>query len=140
MQTRAVDGVGDEAMLVVLRTWDAPGTVVVAGVARTGQITTSTVSRSPVGKEPSLEDSAELLAAAVDDLCTEPDGGACATVPRLRVVPPVPVAPVPAMLAEVDLPPVTGVTKPWVGTEPQQARAQRRRDRLRRRELLDRRR
>lgn len=122
METHAVDGVGDEAMLVLLRTWDEPGSVVVAGVARTGLITTSTVTQSTVGKQPSQEKVAELLGEAVDGLCEQPDGGTCATVARLRSVPPVPVAPVPAMLAEVDLPPVAGVTKPWVGTEPQQAR------------------
>lgn len=122
LKTRAVENVGDEATLVVLRAWDQPGAVVVAGVARTGEIVTSVVSRSPVGKEPALADSAELLADAVNGLCTEPEAGSCATVPRLRVVPPVPVAPVPAMLAEVDLPPVAGVKQPWVGTEPQQAR------------------
>lgn len=122
METHAVDGVGDEAMLVLLRTWAQPESVVVAGVARTGMITTTTVTQSRVGKEPSQKDVAELLGEAVDGLCEQPDGGTCATVARLRAVPPVPVAPVPAMLAEVDLPPVAGVARPWVGTEPQQAR------------------
>ncbi|WP_243056802.1 hypothetical protein [Nocardioides sp. SR21] len=122
LETHAVDGVGDDAMLLLLRTWDEPGSVVVAGVARTGLITTSTVTQSRVGKEPKQQAVADLLAEAVDGLCEQPDGGTCATVARLRAVPPVPVAPVPAMLAEVDLPPVAGIAKPWVGTEPQQAR------------------
>lgn len=122
LETHAVDGVGDEAMLFLLRTWAGPGSVVVAGVARTGLITTSTVTQSRVGKEPKQQAVADLLAEAVDGLCEQPDGETCATVARLRDVPPVPVAPVPAMLAEVDLPPVAGVSEPWVGTEPQQAR------------------
>lgn len=122
LETRGVANVGDEALLLVLREWEKPGSVVVAGVARTGEIVTSTVTRSAVGKEPTEKDAAELLADAVNGLCDQPEAGACATVPRVHATPPVPVAPVPAMLAEVDLPPVAGVTDPWVGTEPQQAR------------------
>ena len=34
---------------------------------------------------------------------------------------PVPVAVAPGMLAEVDLPPVSGIVRPWVGTEPRKA-------------------
>ena len=48
--------------------------------------------------------------------------GSCATVPRVKVRPPVPVASAPAMLDAVDLPPVDGVAQPWAGTEPQQAK------------------
>ncbi|MBI2244000.1 MAG: hypothetical protein HYU55_08675, partial [Nocardioides sp.] len=94
LETREVAGVGDEAMLVVLRTWDEPGSTVVAGVARTGRLTTAVVSRSPLGRGPKLTRSAALLGSAVT----------------------------PGMLAEVDLPPVGKVRRPWVGTEPRQAR------------------
>ncbi len=122
LDTRAASGVGDEATLVVLRTWDDPGSTVVAGVARTGQLTTTVVTRSAVGREPPLASSAALLAAAVTRLCGRPGAGTCASVPRLHEVSPVPVASVPGMLAEVDLPPVGDVRQPWVGTEPRQAR------------------
>ncbi|ABL83086.1 MULTISPECIES: hypothetical protein [unclassified Nocardioides] len=122
LETREVAGVGDEAMLVVLRTWDAPASTVVAGVARTGQLTTTVVSRSPVGRAPELTKSAALLGSAVTELCGRTGAGTCSSRPRLRTVPPVPVATVPAMLAEVDLPPVGEVRRPWVGTEPRQAR------------------
>jgi DNA-directed RNA polymerase specialized sigma24 family protein len=122
MTTRAVGGVGDDAMLLVLRTRDRPGSTVVAGVARTGMFTTAVTSRTPVGKEPSLGAAARLLAQAVTGLCTLPEGGSCALSPKVRPAAPVPVASVPGMLAEVDLPPVPGVTNPWVGTEPRQAK------------------
>ncbi|WP_395694081.1 hypothetical protein [Nocardioides sp.] len=121
--THAVDGVGDDAMLLELRTWDGDGSTVVAGVARTGQLVTTTLTRFPVGKQPPLERSAGLLADAVTGLCSLQDAGSCAVAPRVRTAAPVPAASVPAMLAEVDLPPVSGTTRPWVGTEPRQARS-----------------
>jgi DNA-directed RNA polymerase specialized sigma24 family protein len=120
--THAVDGVGDDAMLLELRTWNGDGSSIVAGVARTGEVTTTTLTRTPVGAQPPLKRSAQLLADAVSGLCNLQDAGSCAFAPRIRDVAPVPAASVPPMLAEVDLPPVTGITKPWVGTEPRQAR------------------
>jgi hypothetical protein len=121
LATRDVRGVGDEATMVVLRTWDKPVATVVAGVARTGLYTTTTLSRASGLADPSLRDSARLLGDAVSKLCGLPDAGRCVTRPRLRSVAPVPVSKVPGMLAEVDLPPVTGVDRPWVGTEPRKA-------------------
>ncbi len=122
LDTREVAGIGDEAMLVMLRTWDDPASTVVAGVARTGQLTTAVVTRTPAGRKPSLATSASLLADAVTGLCGRPGAGTCTTVPRLKEVAPMPVATMPGMLAEVDLPPVGDVRRPWVGTEPRQAR------------------
>jgi DNA-directed RNA polymerase specialized sigma24 family protein len=122
LTSRAVTGVGDQAVLLVLRTWDHPASTVVAGVARTGRLVTTTVTRTPVGHEPSLGASSRLLADGVRGVCGLPGATMCATQPQLRTAPPVPVATMPAMLAEVDLPPVSGVTRPWVGTQPRQAR------------------
>jgi DNA-directed RNA polymerase specialized sigma24 family protein len=121
-QTRAVAGVGDEAMLLSLRLWDRPASTVVVGVARTGQFTTTTLTRTPGEAEPALAPSGKLLGTAVAGLCALPEAGACTVRPALEEVPPVPVAVVPSMLAEVDLPPIAGVDEPWVGTEPRQAR------------------
>lgn len=123
LDTRSVDGVGDDAMLLVLRTWDGDGSTMVAGVARTGELVTTTLTRTPVGKQPPLAKSAGLLADAVSGLCNLQGAGMCAFSPKLRPAPPVPAAQVPGMLAEVDLPPATGISKPWVGTEPRQARS-----------------
>jgi hypothetical protein len=121
--TYAVKGVGDNARLFELRTWKGSGSTIVAGVARTGQLTTTTLTRTPVSREPSLRHSAKLLADAVSGLCNLQGAGSCAFTPEVRPIAPVPAASVPAMLAEVDLPPVTGIRKPWVGTEPRQARS-----------------
>jgi DNA-directed RNA polymerase specialized sigma24 family protein len=123
LQTRSVDGVGDEAMVLSLRLWDQPTSTVVVGVARTGQFTTTTMTRIPGKDDPGLAASAKLLGTAVSDLCTLPEAGNCTTSQTsMPKIPPVPVADVPAILAEVDLPPVTGVDQPWVGTEPRQAK------------------
>ncbi len=120
LSTHEVTRVGDKAMMVVLRAWKQQSTMVV-GVARTGRLTTTTMSTVPGDRAPDLDRSARLLATAVDGLCHLPDAGACAGRPRHRVAPAVPVGQVPGMLGEVDLPPVTGVVRPWVGTEPRRA-------------------
>ncbi len=120
LSTHRVARVGDEAMLLVLRAWKQPSTMVV-GVARSGQLTTTTLSRVPGERAPDLDRSAGLLATAVDGLCRLPDAGACAGRPRHAVAPAVPVGQVPGMLGEIDLPPVTGVVRRWVGTEPRRA-------------------
>jgi DNA-directed RNA polymerase specialized sigma24 family protein len=122
LATRRVEGVGDQAMLLALRSWDDPATLVV-GVARTGQITTTTLSRVEDVKIPPLKRSLGLLAAAVDGLCDLPDAGGCdsGVLPRSERVRPLPVGDAPGMLAELDLPPVATVTRPWVGTEPERA-------------------
>ena len=121
LSTRQVDGIGDEAMLLVLRDWDRPVRTTVVGVARTGQLTTTTTTRLPGAVQPEIGRLSRLLATAVDRLCHLPDAGACAQRPRLRTVAPLPVGEVPFMLTEVDLPPVPGVDRAWVGTEPRRA-------------------
>ncbi|GCD92191.1 sigma-70 family RNA polymerase sigma factor [Nocardioides sp. LS1] len=122
LSTRRVGRVGDEAMLFVLRDWDAPVTTTVVGVARTGVLTTTTLTSVPGDATPDFGASARMLATAVGGLCHLPGGGACAEVgPKLEVVAPLPVGQVQAMLGEVDLPPVNGIDKPWVGTEPRKA-------------------
>ncbi|MFC4784277.1 hypothetical protein ACT8ZV_07370 [Nocardioides sp. MAHUQ-72] len=120
LSTHEVTGVGDEASLVVLRSWKEPTTMVV-GVARTGMVTTTTLARVPGTGAPAVTRSAQLLSAAVEGLCDLPDSGACSGRPRVRTAAPVPVGQVPGMIGEVDLPPVAGIARPWVGTEPRRA-------------------
>lgn len=122
VDTRPVTGTGDDARLFVIRTFQGKGSTLVAGVARTGLFTTTTFSRFPVGEQPPLARSARLLGAAVDRLCELEGAGGCAPAPQVGETELVPAASVPGMLAEVDLPAVTGVREPWVGTEPRMAR------------------
>ncbi len=121
VSTNEIEGVGDEAMLLELKQWGQPTKTYVAAVARSGRITTTTVTRSTAEGPADLPGTARLLATAVDGVCTQPHAGACSQKPVVKPVPPVPVGMVPGMLAEVDLPPVDGVPRPWVGTEPRRA-------------------
>jgi DNA-directed RNA polymerase specialized sigma24 family protein len=117
--TRVPREVGDEALQVVLRSWTAPVTTYVIGIARTGAFTTTTALTVPGAAVPDRQAAAGLLAAGVTRLCAEPTAGACAaTTPAVDDVDPLPTGARPALLSELDLPPVTGVDQPWVGTQP----------------------
>ncbi|MDF1602334.1 hypothetical protein [Nocardioides sp. YIM 152315] len=121
LTTYAVPDVGDEAVVFELRTWGDPDARLLAGVARTGSFTTTTVARTPGDDGPRPRAVARLLSKGVDRLCELPEGGACSTGSSTKKSSPVPVGVVPGMLAEVDLPPATRVRQPWVGTEPRRA-------------------
>ncbi|NPC99032.1 sigma-70 family RNA polymerase sigma factor [Nocardioides sp. zg-DK7169] len=122
VSTHRVRDVGDQAMLLVLRDWDGPVTIA-ASVARTGRFTTALVTTATTDAGPSIRDNAALLARAVDKVCRLPEAGECAVKrPEVRTVDPVAVGIVPAMLSEVDLPPVGRVSQPWVGTAPREVR------------------
>lgn len=119
--TYDLTGVGDAAMLFELHTWAKPRHTLVAGVARTGQFTTVTASSTEGTEGTAPRVVARMLAAGIDQLCELPEGGACSTGATPRPTTPVPAAAAPGMLAEVDLPPASGVEEPWVGTEPRRA-------------------
>ncbi len=118
LTTHEVEGVGDEAVLLTLRDWNDPTDVQVVGIARTGSVTTTTSLTRPGPKSPDPQASTGLLVSAVDSLCLLPRGGQCSTTPQIKVAPPLAAGTSPAMLGEVDLPPVAKVTDPWVGTTP----------------------
>jgi hypothetical protein len=116
MSTRQVTGVGDEATLVELRDWNEPTRAIVASVARTGVLTTTLVSTQPAPGRSAVRPNTGLLAEAIGQLCELPDGGTCAGKARTAEIPPIATGEHPAMLDEVDLPPVKGVAQPWVAT------------------------
>jgi DNA-directed RNA polymerase specialized sigma24 family protein len=118
--TRSVEKVGDQAVQMVLRSWNRPVTTYVVGVSRTGLFTTATVDRVATADAPDVDASGRMLAAAVEGLCSLENGGGCATDrPKLAFTTPPRVGMNPALLSEVDLPPVSGVNLPWAGTEPE---------------------
>ncbi len=121
VSTRRVKSLGDQAMLVVLRAYDDPLTTIAVGVARTGRFTTTTATLVGNAGRPNIEGNTDLLASAVAALCALPEGGDCANGAQSRLVAPLPVGKAPAMLTELDLPPVSQVKRPWVGTEPRRA-------------------
>jgi len=121
MTTRRVADVGDSGNLLVLRSWAGRRPTMVVSVTRSGAITTTTMAWTPQDAAPSLSRAVRLAAAAVNGVCDRPEAGECASRPQIKGSAPVPVGDAPGMLAEVDLPPVTRVLKPWVGTEPRRA-------------------
>ncbi|HQR28537.1 MAG TPA: hypothetical protein PLP61_15950, partial [Nocardioides sp.] len=121
LSTERLDGVGDEAVQLVLRSWAPPVTTMVVGVARTGRVTTTTMSSRTGSQAPDLASHAALLAAAVNTLCGAPGTGSCAAPPTRTRVAPLPTGAVPGMLSTIDLPPVTSVDDAWVGTDPRRA-------------------
>jgi DNA-directed RNA polymerase specialized sigma24 family protein len=121
LSTAQLARVGDQADLFVLRSWKAPVTTLVVGLARTGHVVTTTVSRSTGVDSIDREAPAALLAAAVNALCGSPGTATCAGPPQVSDVAPLAVGDAPGMISEVDLPPVTVVSKPWVGTQVRKA-------------------
>ncbi|KRF18893.1 hypothetical protein ASG90_03095 [Nocardioides sp. Soil797] len=118
LATHAIKGVGDEAALLVLRTWQKPVRTYTVAVARTGSLITSVVRRYESDRAPRLAPVTDLAATAVNGLCGHEAAGECASNPTLSQVPPPPAAQAPGMLQEVDLPPVNGIEQPWIGTKP----------------------
>lgn len=121
MGTYSVAGVGDEARMFHIRSWRSPGSTYLVGVARTGQIATVTLTRS-TARSPDLRGAARLLGGAIDGLCTTTPNARCTTEPKVTEIGPLRVGVAPSLLVEADLPPVTRVSQPWVGTEPRRAR------------------
>lgn len=121
--TYSVSGVGDEARMFHLRNWRSPASTYVVGVARTGQIITTTFTRTTAMRDPDLRASSRLLGGAINGLCTTTPNARCATEPELTEIAPLPVGVAPSLLVEADLPPVARVSQPWVGTEPREARS-----------------
>lgn len=122
LSTARLPGVGDEAVLLQLRTYGAsPGTTTVA-VARTGRFTTTAATWSAGTDRPDAQPLATLVAAAVNRHCGEVGAGACAAPPRPRAVPPLPLPDAPGLLGVVDLPPTTADVPSWVATTPERPR------------------
>jgi DNA-directed RNA polymerase specialized sigma24 family protein len=118
VSTHQVDGLGDAASLVVLRSWADPASTLVVGVARTGELTTTVATTTPGVADAALAQSAALLGTAVTQLCAAPGGGTCVSGPRVTEVAPVPLAVAPAMIGELDMPRVGDIDEPWAGTAP----------------------
>lgn len=118
LSTHRIRGLGEQAMLISLRQYGRPEQTMTVGLARTGRFTTTTVMTTPGAVDPDLRQARGLLTRAVSMLCTLPEGGACAGRSTMVAVAPLPTGAVPAMLSELDLPPLADLKRAWVGTEP----------------------
>lgn len=121
LDTYALPGVGDAATMLVLRTWARPVSTITVAVARSGRFTTAVVRQVGDARSPDVTPVASLIAASINAMCGTPGSAACAAPPQPRPAAPVPVGDAPGMIDEVDLPPLPGVSQPWVGTEPERA-------------------
>jgi DNA-directed RNA polymerase specialized sigma24 family protein len=118
LSAHQVTGAGDAAVLLVLRRWNAPVTTYSVGIARTGSLVTSVVREAAGQARPSLKSMSTVLGSAVAGLCGAEGAGTCTGRVRSREIPPPPAERARGMLQVVDLPPVSGVMRPWVGTDP----------------------
>jgi len=122
LSTKRPERLGDEALQFTLRDQADPVTTYVVGVARSGDFTTTTVLTQRSADAPNEVGAAQVLSTAVDRLCVLPGAGTCGPPqPELNTRSPLPVGDQPALVSELDLPPVSGVDQPWVGTEPRRA-------------------
>jgi DNA-directed RNA polymerase specialized sigma24 family protein len=120
VSTRSVKRVGDDALAFRLRSWGKQPATISVGMARTGSLLVTNVVRTTGA---AVSDKAALtgLAAAVNGLCGSEGAGTCAGRARARTTPPIDIGTPAGLLSVVDLPPVTAVRGPWVGTDPERA-------------------
>jgi hypothetical protein len=111
-----VDHVGDEADVLTLRIWKKPVTTLSVAVARTGSVTTSTVSTTVGRTPPDIRLVTRTLAGSVAKLCARTGAAGCVSTPTYRAVPPPRSGEEAGILAVADLPPVGRIARPWVGT------------------------
>ncbi len=118
ISTSTSTDLGDDAAVFVLRSV-ADATTHLVGVARTGLFTTAvSLETAALPRDANLPALTAVLAHAVNRLCELPDGGACAADPAtLEPAAPYPTGQVPAMLSELDLPPVGTDAGPWAAPE-----------------------
>jgi DNA-directed RNA polymerase specialized sigma24 family protein len=113
-----VAGVADHATLLELESWSRPTTLYTVAVAEVGQVVTTSVVRTVDGEPPRAGNVARVLATAAKSICEKSGADDCPSRPRLEPSAPAPSGEGTGMLATVDMPPLTGVGKPWVGTSP----------------------
>lgn len=117
-RTFDVRGVADHATLLELESWDTPRTYYSVAVAEVGQVVSTSVVRTVKGAAPSPTKVASVLATATNRICERSGRDDCGGRPELVAAPPAPSGEATGMLATVDMPPLTGVDKPWFGTTP----------------------
>jgi hypothetical protein len=116
-QTYDVQGIADQARVMRLRAWGKPQATHTVAFAQVGAVVTTVVLRAADGQAPGARKMAQTLAAATEMLCERAGDGDCGGRPELEKTAPPPTEEAPRMLSTVDLPPLLGVRKPWVGTE-----------------------
>jgi DNA-directed RNA polymerase specialized sigma24 family protein len=117
-ETYDIAGVGDRAMMFELETWGSPRTAYSVGLVQVGQVVSTTVVRRLGSPAPPAKRVGRLVALTAEALCERAGDADCTQRPGVKVTPPPPAGDTRGVLATVDLPPLTRVTRPWVGTNP----------------------
>lgn len=114
-----VTNLGDEAEVLRINLGGAQRRSVVVTVARSGSLTTSTVLTARSARAGSLRPVLLAARAGMHNVCPSSAVTDCvAGNPSITPVLPPPSGEVPGMLATADLPPISTIDKPWVGTDP----------------------
>jgi DNA-directed RNA polymerase specialized sigma24 family protein len=113
-----VTGVAEHAAVLELESWSLPRTTYSVAVAQVGQVVTTSVVESADGDAPNPPQVAKTLGVASTALCERAGQADCGGKPQLEFSNPPPSGETPGLLATVDLPPLDGVGRPWVGTAP----------------------
>jgi DNA-directed RNA polymerase specialized sigma24 family protein len=117
LSTLSVGGLGDQASAFQLREFGRPDTYLTVGIVRTGPITSAVVASSRGDGPPSVQRVLSRAGVSVTGLCL-PASGDCSTRTRVTQVPPLPTRESPGFVSAYDLPKISDVAAPWVGTDP----------------------
>lgn len=111
-----VDGVGAQAQVLVLRSWEHPMATYSIAIARTGRVTTTTSARTVAAAAAPLDQIVQSLADSVAMVCDRDGTTTCEKHPAQVASAPPSSGSEPGALTAVDLPPVGRVRAPWAGT------------------------
>jgi len=115
--TMGVHGIGDEARAFRLRDIGKSDTYVTIGIVRTGPITTAVIASTKDERAVAPMRVLTRAGVSVTRMCL-PVSGDCTTQPKVKTTKPLPTGQYPGFLAAYDLPTISNVSAPWVGTDP----------------------
>lgn len=121
MSTMAVGDLGDEARAFRLHEIGNRDTIHTVGIVRTGPVTTAVIASTQGPQAVSVREVLDRAAVSVTRMCLRVSGD-CSSQPRVSAGSPLPTREDPGFLAAYDLPAVSSVTAPWVGTDPARSR------------------
>ncbi|HEY9562515.1 MAG TPA: hypothetical protein VIR30_01985, partial [Nocardioides sp.] len=120
----ALNDMADQGTLVMLNTWQRPAQTWTVSVVRSGDLVTTVARRVASRERESVKPFVKLTVEAVTAVCNHPAAGSCpGAKPVARRMPPPSPAGSRGLLEVIDLPPVSGVDKPWVATTPVSAKS-----------------
>jgi DNA-directed RNA polymerase specialized sigma24 family protein len=117
LSTKTVKGLGDQARAFQLREFGRRDAYLTVGLVRTGPITSAVVASSKQGHPLPAERVLDRAAVFVTRTCL-PVSGDCSAEPRVSEAAPLPAQEHPGFLSAFDLPKISDVNAPWVGTDP----------------------